>query len=396
MLLCPTRVNRVDFINYYDPATLTIYKDVPNEYESEELFEFTISGDNLEEDIEVTASEASPSETVTLDPGFYTVTETIKDGYFTYEKSQDIEIVPYEDQEITFTNYLAGEITINKAVDNYDTGIKFDFQIYAMNEQEDWVHIKTVHASEVGAYVGFLPNGYYKIVELDKENYDKVSAEDDNDSNHIEYPEENGNLSICVYVVNGEPASVTFHNDRKPDAPTTGELEIKKDVTNVTDSEVYFTFNVYNEDEELVETVSASEVDSYTLELDPGTYTVIEEGRSGYTQRDADQTVTIEAGAEETLTFVNTKRAHEPHDPDDPDEPDGPDEPEYEDEEGTPYNPPVIEEPVEEPVVEEVEEEIPAAPIPDTDGSASYLIIVLGLALIAFGSSKIIKAYKAK
>ena len=394
----PTSEYSVTFINFYDPATLTIYKDVPNEYKSEELFEFTISGDNLEEDIVVEASEVSPSETVILAPGFYTVTETRKDGYVTTEYSYDVEIAANEHKKITFTNYLAGEITINKVVDNYESEADFDFEIWSMNEHEEWVHIKTVHASEVDAYIGMLPIGYYMIIERDEEsdNYYPVSVEDDNNSESTIYPDEDDALMIYVSIMDGEPVSVTFNNGRYEDEPEDGYLRIEKDVPNVNNSDVYFTFNIYNEDDELINTVEASEVDSYTLELDPGTYTVIEEGRSGYTQRDADQTVIIEAGAEETLTFVNTRRTHEPHDPDDPDEPDGPDEPEYEDEEGTPYNPPVIEEPVEEPVVEEVEEEIPAAPIPDTDGSASYLIIVLGLALIAFGSSKIIKAYKAK
>ena len=422
--------NEVDFVNYIDevvPDTydLTIKKDVwfgETDINTDTTpFTFHVypsNSDGVIEGLEIrgedtftandgTSETCKPAIVPDLDEGWYLVEEDHIEGYTADDDSIPVyvgdttSVTHVVTNEVTFTNNLS-TLTINKIVTNDDLGLYFDYDIYVADYQQvaystsaslqvvpiNWVFVRTVSASEVDAAVEKLDTGYYKIVEHAKTNYDFHPDYRDSEELYEQYVE----LGI------GGDEEVTFYNVRDEEAPEDGSLRIEKDVRNDNgrDSDVYFTFNIYDEEDELVNTVEVSEDDSYTMELDPGTYTVIEEGRSGYTQRDADQTVTIEAGAEETLTFVNTRRTHEPHDPDDPDEPDGPDEPEYEDEEGTPYNPPVIEEPVEEPVVEEVEEEIPAAPIPDTDGSASYLLIVLGLALIAFGSSNIIKAYKAK
>ena len=99
---------------------------------------------------------------------------------------------------------------------------------------------------------------------------------------------------------------------------------------------------------------------------------------------------------QQVITVWYDRRPTSPHDDDDDEDDDGGDEVIEDGGDDTPYNPPVVEpeEPVDEPVVEVPEEEVPNAPVPDTGGTTTYLIPILGLIVIAFGGYKLAKSKK--
>jgi LPXTG-motif cell wall-anchored protein len=106
-----------------------------------------------------------------------------------------------------------------------------------------------------------------------------------------------------VTVSDSYQATVTYN----PEYIAPGKLRIIKNVPNVTDSAVYFNFNVYNAENNVVATGSAAEVDSLLIQdLEPGTYVVEEESASGYETLITTQEAIVVSGNIKEVTFVNT------------------------------------------------------------------------------------------
>ena len=232
--------------------------------------------------------------------GTYTVTETkFPEGY---EASGTTSWTVTLD-----ANTSEGVITIN-AVNKLKTGVaKIVKQATNGGSVAGWhFTVKNSAGTVIGNYttdssgviaIDLVP-GTYTVTETDG-SYD--------------YWRNDPTKSRTVTVTAGGTATVTFTNE------WIGKLEIQKQLADPSSGSLEgWTFQVYSgtvvDASALIDTVTSGQDGCFTLDLNPGSYTVLEvlPEDSMYVCTDENpQTVTVEAGQTATVTFTNALRSGE-------------------------------------------------------------------------------------
>ncbi len=223
--------------------------------------------------------------TLDLEPGTYTVVET--DGEYEYWvndalPTKTVTVKAGETAKVTFTNQWIGKAQIIKKATNGGTVEGWHFTV------------KDSNGTVVGSYVtdstGIitldLEPGTYSVTETD-------SAAD--------YWSNDPTATKTVTVKAGQTASVTFTNS------WFGKAQIIKTATN-GGSVSGWHFEVKDADGNVVGNYTTDATGIITLDLEPGTYTVVEtDGEYEYWVNDAQptKTVTVKAGETAQVTFTN-------------------------------------------------------------------------------------------
>ncbi|MCA9346569.1 VWA domain-containing protein [Candidatus Saccharibacteria bacterium] len=251
---------------------------------------FTVDGNDYVTDAQ------GQTEAVDVDPGNYSVDETVKSGYEVVSASCKINgqsVGSWDDNSVTnidvsatdivscvFINSLKpGEITVNKVIDNSSGGTKTytDFSFTLNNQSYDFDADGSVTVS--------VPDGTYTVVE--------------NEANQNGYKTSYDNCTN-IQVTRGDKVTCTITND---------DIAPKVTVTKVVDNG---------------NTGGTLEVKDFTLYVDTtvvvsgeenqfnvGTVTVSEDGVSGYIGEvtgdcNSDGTVSLELGGVYNCTITNT------------------------------------------------------------------------------------------
>ncbi|MEK7584066.1 MAG: SdrD B-like domain-containing protein, partial [Patescibacteria group bacterium] len=241
--------------------------------------------------------EADGQNELTVEPGTYTIDEETAQGYVTsHDNCDDVSIAAGETATCTISNDdIAPKLTVIKHVvtDSGGDAIASDF---TMNVNGTNVSSPSFAGSETGVMVT-LNQGSYSVDEATFEGYDKALSAD------------------CSGTINiGEEKTCTITNDDQP-----GTLIVKKVVVNDNGGSAKpedFSFTVDGGDN-----ISFEADGENQMTVDAGTYTVVENLKSGYSLTDigcvyenesVGQTiangkeVTIDSGDIVTCTFTNT------------------------------------------------------------------------------------------
>jgi len=192
-----------------------------------------------------------------------------------------------------------GTLIINKQVMIGDevatqSAVIFEFEIY----NSDDILVDTVTASAIDAAEIDLEIGEYYVIETENSAYDTQEADGTVDP---------------VVIEENEETEITFHNSFINADEEPGTLIINKQVMIgdmiATQSAVVFEFEIYNSDDILVDTVTASAIDAAEIDLYDGDYYVVETENTDYDTQEEDGTidpVVIVEGEETEITFHNS------------------------------------------------------------------------------------------
>ena len=224
--------------------------------------------------------------TIDLEPGTYTVTETDADADAKYwvndaTPTKTVTVKAGQTAKVTFTNQYRGQAQIVKTTTNGGTVKGWHFTV------------KTSGGTKIGDYVTDstgvitldLEPGTYQVTETDSQG---------------KYWVNDPTPTKTVTVKAGETAKVTFHNQYR------GQAQIVKTTTNGGTLKGW-EFTVKNASGTKVGTYTTDDSGIITLDLEPGTYTVVESNRNDpYWYCDtAPKTVTVKAGETAKVSFEN-------------------------------------------------------------------------------------------
>ena len=252
-------------------ASIEIIKTSDDGYISGIMFAVSGEGRNLTGPTDSTGHVRA----LDLEPGTYTVTETVPSGYVADKNPQTVTVSSGEAATVYFHNSLKkGTIQIVKTSDDgVVRGIKFTVSGPSGTQ--------TVTTGSGGTIsVPNLTPGTYTVTETVPAGYTADKA------------------SQTVTVKAGQAAEVDFHN-----SPAKGNLKIVK----TSDDGVVngIKFNIVGTAYNHTFSTDAKGVLN-VVGLTPGTYTVTEQVPSGYTADKASQTVTVEAGKKAEVYFHNS------------------------------------------------------------------------------------------
>ena len=222
--------------------------------------------------------------TLDLEPGTYTVTETDSQGkYWVNDPSptKTVTVKAGETAKVTFKNQFRGQAQIIKTTTN---GGKLDGWHFT---------VKKSSGTKIGDYVSDTTG----IITLDLEPGTYTVTETDPQA---KYWVNDPTPTKTVTVKAGETAKVTFNNQYR------GQAQIVKTTTNGGTLKGW-EFTVKDSSGVKVGTYTTDDTGIITVDLEPGTYTVIETDRNDpywYCDTEA-KTVTVKAGETAKVTFEN-------------------------------------------------------------------------------------------
>ena len=222
--------------------------------------------------------------TLDLEPGTYTVTETDSQGkYWVNDPSptKTVTVKAGETAKVTFKNQFRGQAQIIKTTTN---GGKLDGWHFT---------VKNTSGTKIGDYVTDTTG----IITLDLEPGTYTVTETDPQA---KYWVNDPTPTKTVTVKAGETAKVTFNNQYR------GQAQIVKTTTNGGTLKGW-AFTVKDSSGVKVGTYTTEDTGIITVDLEPGTYTVIEADRNDpywYCDTEA-KTVTVKAGETAMVTFEN-------------------------------------------------------------------------------------------
>ena len=309
-------------------AKLTIVKDVPGVSDSTQ-FSFTKSGQGGNSTFNLTDGGAGQEFTAT---GTYTIVEDGETGYTLSniactgtgangtgdltsvgDKKAVVKLDPGENITCTYTNTKNAKLTIKKDVPGVSDSTQFSFTKSGQGGNT------TFNQTDGGTGQEFTATGTYTIVEDGETGYTLTNiactgtgANGTGDSTNV------GTKTAVVKLDAGEDITCTYTNTKN------AKLTIKKDVPGISDS-TQFSFTKSgqggNSNFNLTDGGAGQEFTA------TGTYTIVEDGETGYTLTNiactgtgangtGDSTtvgtktavVKLDAGEDITCTFTNTKK----------------------------------------------------------------------------------------
>lgn len=222
--------------------------------------------------------------TLDLEPGTYSVTEKAStDKYWVNDPTptKTVTVKAGETAKVTFKNQYRGQAQIVKTTTNGGTVAGWHFTV------------KTSGGTKIGDYVTDSTG----VITLDLEPGSYQISETDGQS---KYWVNDPTPTKTVTVKAGETAKVTFHNQYR------GQAQIVKTTTN-GGTLAGWEFTVKNASGTKVGTYTTTDTGIITLDLEPGSYTVVESDRNDpywYCDTEA-KTVTVKAGETAKVHFEN-------------------------------------------------------------------------------------------
>ena len=244
-------------------------------------WEFTISDANGNK-VGTYVTDSTGTIVVDLEPGTYKIVESDKNSPYWYcdTEPKNVTVKAGQTAEVTFRNQWIGKAKIVKTTTNGGTLAGWEFTISDANGNK----VGTYITDSTGIIVVDLEPGTYKIVESNKNDpYWYCDTE-----------------PHTVTVKAGETAEVTFRNQ------WIGKAKIIKTATNGGTVEGWeFTITDANGDK--VGTYVTDSTGTIVVDLEPGSYTVLESDRNDpYWHCDTEpKSITVKAGETAEVTFLN-------------------------------------------------------------------------------------------
>ncbi|MCQ4923095.1 SpaA isopeptide-forming pilin-related protein [Tissierella carlieri] len=266
----------------------------PNNIQSPEGISFTLIGPNGYEETKETDDEGI-IEFTELEEGQYTLTEDIPDGYLSSIGNGKTIILPddadedyiaeieVENRKIPDESDPKGKITIKKLVidseDNIiEDGTEFEFEIYVLNESEEWILLDTVTiVGNSSVTLNDLSPGEYMIKEVHIP--DGYTLTSDN------------NLEVSILEDVESNVNFTNQKDNETPPPWKGTLVIQKIIeshypeipTAGTPTLSGFEFELWNEDGKVSGPLATGEDGKVSFDnLPAGDYEIREINSQGY------------------------------------------------------------------------------------------------------------------
>ena len=222
--------------------------------------------------------------TLDLEPGTYTVTET--DGEQKYwlndaEPTKTVKVVAGQTAKVTFKNQYRGQAKIIKTATNGGSVEGWHFSIFTA----DGTKIGDYVTDSSGIITVDLEPGVYTVKETDGE---------------YPYWHNDPEPEKTVTVVAGETAEVTFRNQ------WIGKAKIIKTATN-SGTVKGWEFTITDTNGNKVGTYVTDSTGTIVVDLEPGSYTVLESDRNDpYWHCDTEpKSITVKAGETAEVTFLN-------------------------------------------------------------------------------------------
>ena len=244
-------------------------------------WEFTISDANGNK-VGTYVTDSTGTIVVDLEPGNYQIVESNKNSPYWYcdTDPKNVTVKAGQTAEVTFRNQWIGKAKIVKTTTNGGTLAGWEFTISDANGNK----VGTYITDSTGIIVVDLEPGTYRIVESNKNDpYWYCDTE-----------------PHTVTVKAGETAEVTFRNQ------WIGKAKIIKTATNGGTVEGWeFTITDANGDK--VGTYVTDSTGTIVVDLEPGSYTVLESDRNDpYWYCDTEpKSITVKAGETAEVTFLN-------------------------------------------------------------------------------------------
>ena len=244
-------------------------------------WEFTISDANGNK-VGTYVTDSTGTIVVDLEPGNYQIVESNKNRPYWYcdTDPKNVTVKAGQTAEVTFRNQWIGKAKIVKTTTNGGTLAGWEFTISDANGNK----VGTYITDSTGIIVVDLEPGTYRIVESNKNDpYWYCDTE-----------------PHTVTVKAGETAEVTFRNQ------WIGKAKIIKTATNGGTVEGWeFTITDANGDK--VGTYVTDSTGTIVVDLEPGSYTVLESDRNDpYWYCDTEpKSITVKAGETAEVTFLN-------------------------------------------------------------------------------------------
>ena len=244
-------------------------------------WEFTISDANGNK-VGTYVTDSTGTIVVDLEPGNYQIVESNKNSPYWYcdTDPKNVTVKAGQTAEVTFRNQWIGKAKIVKTTTNGGTLAGWEFTISDANGNK----VGTYITDSTGIIVVDLEPGTYRIVESNKNDpYWYCDTE-----------------PHTVTVKAGETAEVTFRNQ------WIGKAKIIKTATNGGTVEGWeFTITDANGDK--VGTYVTDSTGTIVVDLEPGSYTVLESDRNDpYWHCDTEpKSITVKAGETAEVTFLN-------------------------------------------------------------------------------------------
>ena len=244
-------------------------------------WEFTISDANGNK-VGTYVTDSTGTIVVDLEPGNYQIVESNKNSPYWYcdTDPKNVTVKAGQTAEVTFRNQWIGKAKIVKTTTNGGTLAGWEFTISDANGNK----VGTYITDSTGIIVVDLEPGTYRIVESNKNDpywYCDIEPH-------------------TVTVKAGETAEVTFRNQ------WIGKAKIIKTATNGGTVEGWeFTITDANGDK--VGTYVTDSTGTIVVDLEPGSYTVLESDRNDpYWYCDTEpKSITVKAGETAEVTFLN-------------------------------------------------------------------------------------------
>ena len=222
--------------------------------------------------------------TLDLEPGTYTVTETDPAAKYWVNDptlTKTVTVKAGETAKVSFQNQWRGQAQIIKTTTNGGTVEGWHFTV----KNSTGTKIGDFVTDSTGVITLDLEPGTYKVTETDSQG---------------KYWVNDPTPTKTVTVKAGETAKVTFQNQYR------GQAQIIKKSTN-GGTVAGWEFTVKNASGIKVGTYTTDDSGIITLDLEPGTYTVVESDRNDpYWYCDIEpKTVTVKAGETASVTFEN-------------------------------------------------------------------------------------------
>ena len=219
---------------------------------------------------------------VDLEPGNYQIVESNKNSPYWYcdTDPKNVTVKAGQTAEVTFRNQWIGKAKIVKTTTNGGTLAGWEFTISDANGNK----VGTYITDSTGIIVVDLEPGTYKIVESNKNDpYWYCDTE-----------------PHTVTVKAGETAEVTFQNQ------WIGKAKIIKTATNGGTVEGW-EFTIQDANGNTVGTYVTDSTGTIVVDLEPGSYTVLESDRNDpYWHCDTEpKSITVKAGETAEVTFLN-------------------------------------------------------------------------------------------
>jgi uncharacterized repeat protein (TIGR01451 family) len=257
-------------------------------------FVFDLGGDDTGQ---LTITDSGTDSFTGLEPGSYTVTEQVPDGWTltTETCAGGVDLSAGETVTCEFENERQpGEITIGKSTDPDESGETFG---YSSTELGDFDITDTAAGVDATTF-GDLEPGQYTVDETtvpDGWSFDGLTCSVDGDDSTTS----TSGTSVTIDLAAGEAVSCTYSNERQP-----GTIEVVKTAT-PDDTGTDFVFDLSGDDTGQL-TITDSGTDSFTG-LEPGSYTVTEQVPDGWTLTTETCAGGVDLSAGETVTceFTN-------------------------------------------------------------------------------------------